>query len=125
MYVEISSVLIHLRLCSFLGVCHADDCSYYFRSVFAGSDPSTHSDEWKTIERMCETFTTFARTGDPNNDTIATAQWKPISVETSERNAPKYKCLNISKDVSYIDWPELDRMQYWDRLYEQCKHNII
>lgn len=47
--------------------------------------------EWKTIERMTESFTTFARTGDPNNESIGD-QWQPISVENN-----KYKCLNIGK----------------------------
>lgn len=107
------------------GVCHADDCSYYFRSVFAGSDPSQNSDEWKTIERMCETFTTFARTGDPNNETIGSVQWKPVAFETSDKIVPKYKCLNIAKEVNYMDWPELDRMQYWDRAYKQCNQTVI
>lgn len=74
---------------------------------------------------MCETFTTFARTGDPNNDTIAPAQWKPISLDVIDKNVHKYKCLNVSKEVSCIDWPELDRMQIWDRLFKQCNHSLI
>lgn len=107
------------------GVCHADDCSYYFRSVFAGSDPARNSDEWKTMERMTETFTTFARTGDPNNETIAPTQWKPVSLESSDKNVNKYKCLNISKEVSCIDWPELDRMQYWDHIYKKLNKSVV
>lgn len=108
-----------------LGVCHADDCSYYFRSVFSGADPARNSDEWKTIERMCETFTTFARTGDPNNETIAPAQWKPIPLDVADRSVPKFKCLNVSTEVSYIDWPESDRMQFWDQVYKQCNRNVF
>ncbi|XP_055320705.1 esterase B1-like [Sitodiplosis mosellana] len=107
------------------GVCHADDCSYYFRSVFAGSDPACNSTEWKTMERMTETFTTFARTGDPNNETIAPIQWKPVSLDASDKNVNKYKCLNISTDVSYIDWPELDRMQYWDHIYKKFNRSVV
>lgn len=74
---------------------------------------------------MCETFTTFARTGDPNNDTIGAVQWKPIAFDANDNITPKYKCLNIAKDVSYIDSPELDRMQYWDRIYKQCNQTVI
>lgn len=125
-YLFIHSIVIACINYNGIGVCHADDCSYYFRSVFAGSDPSRNSDEWKTIDRMCETFTTFARTGDPNNDTIAPAQWKPISLDANDTtNVHKYKCLNVSKEVSCIEWPELDRMQFWDRVYKQCNHNLI
>lgn len=117
-------------LCLFIyfqqtGTCHADDCSYYFRSVFSGSDPAHNSDEWKTMERMTETFTTFARTGDPNNESIAPIQWKPVTLETGDRNTNKYMCLNIAKEVSHIDWPELDRMAYWDHIYKKCNKNLI
>lgn len=106
-------------------MCHADDCSYYFRSVFAGADPDRNSDEWKTMDRMTETFTKFALTGDPNNETLAPAQWKPVSMEANDRSLNKYKCLNISKEVSYIDWPELDRMQFWDHVYKKLNRNVV
>lgn len=108
---------------SLLGACHADDCSYYFRSEFAGPDPPKHSDEWKTIERMCDSFTSFARTGDPNNDSIAPVEWQPIKLEPLDDDAYKYKCLNVSNEVSYIDWPELDRMRFWDQVYKQFNNN--
>lgn len=81
------------------------------------------SDEWKTIERMCESFTAFARTGDPNNEFIDN-QWKPVALEINDKNQNKYKCLNIAKEVSFIDWPELDRMQYWDHIYKQTQCNL-
>lgn len=88
--------------------------------MFGGAIPSVDSAEWKTVERMTETFTTFARTGDPNNETISPVQWMPVSVDNN-----KYKSLNIAKDVSYIDWPELDRMQFWDHIYKKCNKNIF
>lgn len=107
------------------GVCHGDDCSYYFRSILAGPDPPKNSNEWKTIERMCELVTTFAATGNPNNDKIAPVQWAPITLETSDTIENKYKCLNVSNEVSFIDWPELERMQHWDQIYKQFNRNII
>lgn len=108
-----------------LGVCHGDDCTYYFRSVLSGPDPPRESDEWKTIERMCDSFCSFARTGDPNNASIAPAHWEPIALETCGKHEYKYKCLNISKEVSYIDWPELKRMQHWDQIYRRFNKNVI
>lgn len=90
--------------------------AYYFRSTYSGLLPSQLSDEWKTIERMTESFTSFAKTGDPNNDAIGT-QWKPVTLEKKEhRNV--YKTLNIAKEVSFIDSPEIDRMHYWDKLFK-------
>lgn len=97
------------------GVCHADDMAYYFKSTYSGLLPSHSSDEWKTIERMTESFTSFAKTGDPNNDVIAPIQWKPVTLEKKD-NRNVYKCLNIAKEVSFVDSPEIDRMHYWDKL---------
>lgn len=85
-------------------------------------NPSKDTDEWKTMDRMCEIFSTFARCGDPNNKSIGSVQWKPIVLETKNPNELHYKCLNIAKDVSYIDWPENERMQFWDQIYDQLSH---
>lgn len=89
----------------------------------SGPDPAADTDEWKTIERMCDIYSTFARSGDPNNKSIAPIQWEPV--ETTDKNPYKYKCLNLSKKVSYIDWPDLDRMKIWDKIYEHLcySHN--
>lgn len=106
---------------SLTGACHGDDCSYYFRTVASGPDPAENTDEWKTIDRMCEIFSTFARSGDPNNKSIAPIKWQPVTLETTDLY--KYKCLNVSKNVSYIDWPDLDRMEVWDKIYEQLCYN--
>lgn len=64
---------------------------------------------------MTELFTTFAKTGDPNNDVIAPIQWKPTAFEKKD-NRNVYKCLNIAKEVTFIDSPEIDRLHYWDKL---------
>lgn len=67
---------------------------------------------------MCECFTSFARTGDPNNDAIAPITWKPVAFEKNQNAINSYKCLNVAKEVSFIESPELDRMQYWDSIYK-------
>lgn len=105
-------------------MCHGDDFGYYFRSLVSGSDPPKDSDEWKTIERMCHSLTSFAKTSDPNNEVIAPVQWKPLAIETIN-GKPQYKCLNIARDVSFIDLPELERMQFWDQVFNQLNKNII
>lgn len=115
--------MIRIELTYPIGACHGDDFSYYFRTASAGPDPSPDTDEWKTIVRMCNIFTTFAQTGNPNNESIASIHWAPVRVETNNGNVHKYKCLNISNVVSFIDWPEADRMTFWDDVYNQPKNN--
>lgn len=99
------------------GACHADDCSYLFKNLFSHV-PHRASPEWKTIEQMCECWTQFARTGNPNNDIIAPVEWKPI-VLNEKGDKHVYKCLNFSNDISFMDMPELERLNFWDDLYKK------
>lgn len=76
---------------------------------------------------MCEIWAAFATSGNPNNDAIAPAQWEPVPTpaidpETSEI---KYKCLNISDDVSFVELPEAERMQFWDSIYKKNKFDLF
>lgn len=77
------------------------------------------SDEWNTMDRMCEIFTTFARVGNPNNQLTAPIQWEPVTFGASDASEHSYKCLNVSNELSYIDWPEFERMPFWDEIYQQ------
>lgn len=108
---------------SLTGVCHGDDCSYYSPMV-TGGNLDKDTDEWRTIERMCEIFTAFARVGNPNNDLMGSIEWKPITVGATNQNDCNHKCLNVSNEVSYIDWPDFDRMQFWDEIF-QCYHRKL
>lgn len=105
------------------GACHGDDCSYYFRTASSGPDPANDTDEWRTIERVCEIFSTFASIGEPNNKSIAPFHWQPVVNQTADQTSYKYKCLNVSKEVSYIDWPDLERMQFWDKIYDELSQS--
>ena len=60
-------------------------------------------------------FTSFATSGDPNTaQTVKAlgAPWQPITT----LNVP-YICLNINNDVTYMQLPEYEQMQFWDSLY--------
>lgn len=119
-----SIVFSHPRPLSFeTGVCHGDDISYYFRTLSTAAEPPQHTIEWETIERMCEIFSTFATVGDPNNQLIAPIEWKPYSsgVATDRNDGENYKFLNISHEISYIDWIDADRMQFLDKIYKQLE----
>lgn len=109
-----------------IGACHADDCSYIFKNILVTGVPAQNTDEWKTIERMCACWTSFARTGNPNNDIIAPVQWEPVAFDSKSNELENiYKCLNIANEVSYVDLPEYDRMQYWDEMYKSCNHPLV
>lgn len=110
-----------------IGTCHGDDLPFLFKPAFLGKIPNINSSEWKTIDRMCESFVTFATTGNPNNETLSPVQWDPISrpVINSKTNRPSYKCLNIAENVQFIDLPEAKRMQFWDNLYKDSNVELI
>lgn len=75
---------------------------------------------------MCEIFSTFAAVGNPNNQLIEPIQWNPLSFDTSandEQYDGNYKSLNISNDISYVDWIDLKRMQFWDKIFVQLGLN--
>uniref|UniRef100_A0A182QUV2 Carboxylic ester hydrolase n=1 Tax=Anopheles farauti TaxID=69004 RepID=A0A182QUV2_9DIPT len=98
------------------GTAHADDLSYLFKNVFSPV-PGANTFEYKTMQSMVELFSNFAIEGTPNAGTIANHQWEPVGSEIGA-----YKCLNIHNDgMSYIDFPELERMQLWDSLYARDK----
>ena len=81
------------------------------------------SDEWKTMDRMCEIFTTFTKVGNLNNKLIAPIEWEPVTFESIDQKEYSYKCLYVSNELSYIDWPEFERMPFWDEIYQQLSHN--
>lgn len=89
------------------------------------SEPAQHTNEWKTIDRMCEIFSTFAAVGNPNNQLIEPIEWKPCAFENSTQQNDRNNCkiLNVSNEVSFIDWIDTERMQFWDKIYEQLGHN--
>lgn len=72
---------------------------------------------------MCEIFATFAATGDPNNELIAPIQWQPFVHGTTknDQNGGLYKVLNVSNAIYFIDWPDLERMRFWDKIYEKIE----
>lgn len=59
-------------------------------------------------------WTNFAATGNPNGEALATVQWKPILDE-----AGPLQCLHIADGLTFGDLPEVERIQFWDRLYAE------
>lgn len=75
-------------------------------------------EELKTITYMTGMFTSFAKFGHPRNQITRRVNWPPI---TNLMNG--YKCLNVSNEVSIINFPQAERMAFWDSLYDQ--NNLI
>lgn len=65
------------------------------------------------------------KTGNPNNEIIAPVQWEPVALEMTNDGKPKYKCFDMNKQLSFEDSPCLDRMYFWDQMYEDHNKNII
>lgn len=60
-------------------------------------------------------WTKFATDGNPNDPQNATVAWEPVNGHTKP-----YKCFNIVEEgVSFVDFPENDRMEFWDSLYDE------
>lgn len=105
-------------------MCHGDDLSYYFRTLSSGCDPAQNTDEWKTIERMCEIFSSFATNGDPNNQLMTSIEWKPTAFENhNDQIHINYNALNVSNAVNYTQWIDFERMQFWDEIYKQLGYD--
>lgn len=121
-----SSIICH----STAGVCHGEELFYFFRNSLMPEIPDIDSDEWRTIERCCRYWCTFARTGNPNVpkseevDANSCVEWKPIEINLVD-DKPTYKCLNISNEISFIDPPEIERMHFFDDVFRKLDCELI
>ncbi|KAH8243626.1 hypothetical protein KR032_009036, partial [Drosophila birchii] len=97
------------------GVSHADDVSYLFYHVLA-TKLEKSSLEYQTIERMVGMWVAFARNDNPNCQQILPASWDAL-----DDTGPQM-CLNIGKQLEFIELPESKQNQIWDKLYE--KHDL-
>ncbi|CRL03530.1 CLUMA_CG016459, isoform A [Clunio marinus] len=99
------------------GVCHADEISFLFKSVRLDV-PLEDSMEFKTIKRFVSIFTSFATTGNPNDNIIKAdmenIQWNPV--ETID---PPFKCLNIDEALTFEVFPESTRLKVWNEIYQK------
>ncbi|KAJ6642145.1 Esterase B1 [Pseudolycoriella hygida] len=100
-----------------LQVIHADEVSYYFKHNF-GPMPDRQSMEFTAIRRLVSLMTSFATSGNPNdnilNVDLQNVEWLPV--DTKE---PPFKLLNIGEDLEFKIQPEAERLLFWDKLYEE------
>jgi cholinesterase len=61
-------------------------------------------------------FTSFARTGNPNDEVMGNVCWAPV-----DSKVPPFKCLNIAEELSFVEYPDSERLAYWDSMFEADK----
>ncbi|XP_037042945.1 esterase B1-like [Bradysia coprophila] len=97
------------------GVLHADELSYYFKHNY-GPMPDRESMEFTAVKRFVSLMTSFATTGNPNdnvlNADLQNVAWHPVDT----RNHP-FKLLNIDENLEFKAQPEAERMMFWNQLY--------
>uniref|UniRef100_A0A336M0Z5 Carboxylic ester hydrolase n=1 Tax=Culicoides sonorensis TaxID=179676 RepID=A0A336M0Z5_CULSO len=99
------------------GASHVEDVFYIFKAEYLEPHvKGTH--EYEVMQVMTETFTSFARTGNPNVHRLGDVKWNPIK---SFEDKHQIKCLNISNDFSFIELPETKYMEIWDEICDNVK----
>ncbi|XP_054747003.1 uncharacterized protein LOC129252884 [Anastrepha obliqua] len=104
--------LYRIKLCgpNVRGVCHADDLGYLFYMP-ESFKLERNSDELKIIRVMVDLLTSFAAVSDPNSMRLHPIHWYPrASCDTCQ-------CFHISRTISFVEWPELENCEQWDKLY--------
>ncbi|XP_075145140.1 esterase B1-like [Haematobia irritans] len=94
------------------GVAHADDLGYIFHSYHSWKlDRNTN--EFLTIQRMVDMWTSFAKNSNPNCEHTKESEWKTLK----ETNANKW--LRISNDLQFEEMSEEfnHKLDVWNGLY--------
>lgn len=77
-------------------------------------DLEAGSPEELTMKRLVKLWTNFAKTGNPNSkekDELLDIEWEAVG-----KDGLNY--LNIDTDLSVGINPDAERMEFWDKLYE-------
>ncbi|KAJ3650162.1 hypothetical protein Zmor_021866 [Zophobas morio] len=96
------------------GTCHSDDLYYLFRTFM--NEKFDDGDENNTyIMRFVRLWANFARTGDPTpdkDDPLINIKWTPV-------NRNENCLLNIDKELKMLVDPDLERVKFWENLFEE------
>lgn len=57
-------------------------------------------------------WTQFATTGNPNGGEVKGPKWEPL------KSGEPIRCLNIDEELSFIELPEMKRIQFWNSIYK-------
>ncbi|KAM7363085.1 uncharacterized protein ACRADG_000137 [Cochliomyia hominivorax] len=96
------------------GVAHVDDHSYLFYGNFSWK-LSPETDEYKTIQRLIDIWSSFANNANPNcghtKEGLGENCWQPVY------SVDDIKCLNIGRELDMIDLPEMEKLKVWESIY--------
>lgn len=98
------------------GVCHGDDLSFIFRNDHVKTIDDIGENEMKAISSVVSILYNFAAKNDPKLDNVD-AVWLPLNEQ--DRENKEFKCLNIAQNLTFIDLPEMDRMELWNSFYDE------
>ncbi|XP_034484528.1 esterase B1 [Drosophila innubila] len=100
-------------------VTHGDDLCYLFKIPDTFKLDKSRA-EYATICRMASMFVEFALRSNPNSPLTQTlVNWKPVTPD--EPNM----CLNINEELRFIPQPELQSLQFFDKLFEEAGVDLI
>ncbi|KAF5299081.1 hypothetical protein FQR65_LT09439 [Abscondita terminalis] len=97
------------------GAVHGDDLGYFFDSYLT-PDIYFEDENDIAIQNIGQLWTSFARTGQPtiSCDNKITLKWKPTTKDS-------FHCLLIGPDIKKEYNPDMDRMLFWKKIYENDK----
>ena len=97
------------------GVAHVDDHSYLLYGNFSWK-LSPETEEYKTIKRMIDIWSSFAFNSNPNcnqtDEVLEGNLWLPVT------SVDNIKCLNIGRELLLIDLPEMEKLHVWEQIYK-------
>lgn len=98
----------------FLGAGHGDELLYLFKNQYVPEVKAESTIE-TIIKRMTKLWTNFSKYANPNpkeKDELLNVEWKPV-------NKAEWSYLNIDEELSVGMHPDIDRIAFWDKLYEE------
>lgn len=98
------------------GVSHGDDLSYIFRNTHVNTRDDIGLSEMRAIEWVTGVLYNFAANNDPNPDK-ENINWIPLNQQN--RANDEFRVLNIAENISIVDFPEMDRMLFWNSFYDE------
>lgn len=91
---------------------HGDDANHIFKTIRHKKLEDMDKESFKVIQLMVNSFTNFAKSGDPSV-TELNLTWPAVLSEDYI-----LRCLNINEKISeVIDFPESDRMGTFDDIW--------
>lgn len=99
-------------------MCHSDEIGYFFKSLLTPTI-KPGSIEHSSVNKLTKLWTIFALQGDPNakKNSLLPFKWK-----AAKKKHIYY--LKINREWSLDENPEMERMNFWDELFNSYSEVI-